>query len=399
MSLSAQQAEAMDAVKLWLDDPDKQVFRLFGYAGTGKTTIAKEVDAFVGGEVLFAAFTGKAALVLQEKGCPAGTIHRLIYLPSSKCTQRLEDLEMELAEAVSDDPSNLDLINNIKEEIDQENERAKKPSFTKNPDSNLKDAALLVVDEVSMVGKTMAMDLLSYGRKILVLGDPAQLPPVGEAGFFTNREPDFMLTEIHRQAAGSPVLQLATKVRQGEGLEQGDYGDSRVIGRGVLDIAAVSRNFDQILVGTNRCRHDLNRQVRAELGFTSHLPEEGDKLVCLRNDYDRGLLNGSQWNVLSSQLMTPDVISMDIVDDNGFVLCVQAWTHFFESREKDLRPWDVKTFLSFDFAYAMTVHKSQGSSWPRVLVIDESAVFRADASKHLYTAVTRAKESVTVVQK
>ena len=110
MNLSKQQSSALDAIRTWLKDPDKQVFRLIGYAGTGKTSVAKEFEPMVGGEVLYACFTGKAALVLREKGCPATTIHKLIYVPSDKCTERIEELEMELIEAQTDDPSNTALI-------------------------------------------------------------------------------------------------------------------------------------------------------------------------------------------------------------------------------------------------------------------------------------------------
>ncbi len=403
MTLSDQQSEALTAVKDWIADPDKQVFRLFGYAGTGKTSIAKEFATTVGGTVLYACFTGKAALVLQQKGCPATTIHRLIYVPAPKSTERLEDLECELAELQlelrqwPDDPSIIDGVAKLEREIDKENKIAKQPRFAPNPDSDLHDAALLVIDEVSMVGKAMALDLLKFDVKILVLGDPAQLPPVGEAGFFTKADPDFMLTEVHRQAAESPVLQLATLVRGRKPLEQGDYGESRVVPKGALKIGEVAK-FDQILCGTNKARHDINRQVREELGFKTHLPEEGDKLVCLRNDYDRGLLNGSQWKVLSALSIDADRIQLDLLGDDGSVQCLTTWTHYFEQRESELKPWDMRTHMIFDFAYAMTVHKAQGSSWPHVLVIDESKCFRHDASRWLYTALTRASESVTVVQ-
>ena len=106
IDLSPQQLAALDAVTNWARDPGAaQCFRLFGYAGTGKTTIAKEFASTVGGKVLYAAYTGKAALVLQEKGCPATTIHKLVYIPSNGCTKKLEELEaalLELQEAWAD---------------------------------------------------------------------------------------------------------------------------------------------------------------------------------------------------------------------------------------------------------------------------------------------------------
>ena len=409
MSLTRQQDDALSAIEAWIKDPDQQVFRLFGYAGTGKSTIAKEFEPMVGGLVLYAAYTGKAALVLQRKGCPATTIHKLIYIPAAKSTEKLERLEDELLDLKATQKQNLEkgdtgaaanadhIIADCEAEIEQENLLARTPSFIPNPESDLNDADLLVIDEVSMVGKQMAGDLLSFGVKILVLGDPAQLPPVADTGFFTQAEPDYLLTEVHRQASDSPVLALATAVRQGEDLPRGEWGATRVISRGILGIDEVAA-FDQVLCGTNRARRDTNRQIREELGFTSHLPEEGDKLICLRNDYDVGLLNGSQWIVLDSHIINEDVIRLVIESDAGGSMSVTCWRHYFEERDADLRPWDIRTFQAFDFGYCITVHKAQGSSWPNVLVIDQSHIFRADARKHLYTALTRASESVTVVQ-
>jgi len=397
MELSPQQAEAMRAVKAWVKT-DKQVFRLFGYAGTGKTSIAKEFANTVGGQVLYAAFTGKATMVLQQKGCyPATTIHKLIYRPSDKCVERLEDLELELMQAEQADPVDQAFVDNLKDEVLAESDRIKNPNFKTNPDSDLKTASLLIIDEVSMVGKEMAMDLLSYDTKILVLGDPAQLPPVGCAGFFTSKKADFLLTEIHRQAAGSPVLAIADLARKGQTIPVGESGGSRVVPTGKLGIAEVAE-FDQIIVGTNRARKDINRLVRQHLERKTHLPEEGDKLVALRNNYERGILNGSQWEVLRVEPVDEDRIWMQIKGD-GFTQIVTAWTHHFEGREREIRPWDMKLYEHFDFGYAVTCHKAQGSQWDNILVIDESRVFRSDSRKWLYTAVTRAAKSVTIVKK
>jgi exodeoxyribonuclease-5 len=96
-----------------------------------------------------------------------------------------------------------------------------------NPESEAASADLIVVDECSMVGPDLGRDLLSYGRKVLVLGDPAQLPPVDGAGFFTDRSPDWLLTEIHRQAAESPIIVLANRARQGMRISVGAYGSVR----------------------------------------------------------------------------------------------------------------------------------------------------------------------------
>lgn len=396
MELSPQQQDAMDAVRAWAKDPTKQVFRLFGYAGTGKTTIAKEFANTVGGTVLYAAFTGKATMVLQRKGCyPASTVHRLIYTPSEKSTERLEELEMELVQALAEEPLDEKRVAELEAAVHAESDRVKQPTFTINRDSDLTTARMVVIDEVSMVGKEMAKDLLSFNKKVLCLGDPAQLPPVGSAGFFINKPADFLLTEVHRQAAGSPVLQLAGCARKGSPLPEGDLGESRVVPKGTLSIDEVA-GFDQIIVGTNKARRDINIQVRKHLERSSHLPQPGDKLVALRNNYERGILNGSQWEVTHAE-HNGDRIWMQIKGD-GFTQVVTAFAHYFEGREKDIRPWEMRDAEHFDYGYAITCHKAQGSQWDNILVIDESRIFRHDWKKWLYTAITRAAESITVVR-
>jgi exodeoxyribonuclease V len=229
MTWSAQQEQALVAVRQWFIDPaSPQIFRLFGFAGTGKTTLSQEIANLVeddgDGKVLYGAFTGKAALVMRQKGCrKASTIHSLIY-------------------SLDDDGTSI-------------------PKFVLNEDSAVKDAKLVIIDECSMVGAELAHDLLSFGVKILVLGDPAQLPPVQDAGFFTNRKPDFMLTEVHRQARDNPIIRMSMDVRAGKGLEHGDFGACKVLRRGELD-PAEALAADMILVGTNVKRHICNRRHR-----------------------------------------------------------------------------------------------------------------------------------------
>ena len=400
MELSQQQREAKDKVAEWLSS-DQQVFRLFGYAGTGKTTIAKCLGDMVDGTVLYGAYTGKAALQLTKAGVQAQTIHRMIYIPSDKSNERLVELEFELDEAKNDpewegrDRVDLEEIQRL---IESEKQRLKEPNFSMNHDSIVKDAALVVIDEVSMVGERMGKDLESFDVPILVLGDTAQLPPIKSGGYFTNDEPDYLLTEIHRQAAGSPVLQLATNVRKGVKLQYGVFDGSAVLPKGEISIADVA-GYDQVLVGRNRTRRALNTQIREHLGFEGHLPQAGDRLVCLRNNYDRGLLNGSQWKVLEVFEVDTDRTILSIESEEGFRQELVAWNHYFEDRDKELSPWNIRTHEAFDFGYALTCHKAQGSQWPRVLVIDESYVFpKRDRRRWLYTAITRASQGVTIIR-
>lgn len=370
MNWSPQQQQAIAAVKRWLEDPRApQVFRLFGFAGTGKTTLAKHLADGVDGTVVYAAFTGKAALVLRSKGCEgASTIHSLIYKPV-------------------------------------ENEVTGHTEFIKNPDSVVGIASLCVIDEVSMVGEDLARDLLSFGTKVLVLGDPAQLPPVKGEGFFINATPDFMLTEVHRQAAENPIIRMSIDIREGRGLKPGRYGDSRVGLRREIDkdeLRSLVLQADQVLCGVNKTRQAFNirmRQLKGHVGKLEHWhPVENDKLICLRNDHGKGLLNGGLWRVNRSAYRKGQfdmlLTSLDIAD--ALPVEVSVPQQFFLGTEKDMDWRELKRADQFTYGDTLTVHKSQGSQWNNVLLFDESFVFREDARKHLYTAITRAAEKVDV---
>jgi exodeoxyribonuclease V len=212
------------------------VFRVFGYAGTGKTTIVSHAisdlglttgTAGLGGDVLYAAFTGKAALVMTRKGTPASTIHSLIYHVSEPTEAEIEKIKKEIADLAVRLPSMGPAERQFEEvrlkKLELQLKDIHKPRFTLNPGSILRDAKLLVLDEVSMVGDDMAHDLLSFGKPVLVLGDPGQLPPVKGEGAFTKVQPDVMLTEVHRQTGESAIIRLATMARQGKPIPYGEH--------------------------------------------------------------------------------------------------------------------------------------------------------------------------------
>ena len=362
---SPQQEGAIKEVRSWLQDKRApQVFRLFGYAGTGKTTLARGIAEGVRGPVLFGAFTGKAAQVLRSKGCDgARTIHSMIYIPE----------ESETTE----------------------------PRFILNKHSEVVDADLVIIDECSMVDEQLGRDLLSFGTKVLVLGDPAQLPPVTGAGYFTEDvTPNVMLTEVHRQARDNPIIVMSMAVREGGALALGSYGESRVISRD--DVTSDdTMAADQVLVGLNRTRQAFNRRLRELHGRTVATPVEGDRLVCLRNDRTKKLFNGSLWTVSKKPKLKGNVVILSVMPEDADLLtkptAVKVRKEFFTGEEDQLAWPDKKGTQEFTYGYALTVHKSQGSQWDDVVVFDESFAFREHRSRHLYTAVTRAAKRVTIV--
>jgi exodeoxyribonuclease-5 len=369
--LSPHQDDALKAVGQWLKAKPgagntPQVFRLFGYAGTGKTTLAKYLAEHVDGEVKFAAFTGKAASVMRGKGCHgASTIHALIY----RARESGEEV----------------------------------PSFDLWDDAPASKAELIIIDECSMVDAELGRDLLSFGVPLLVLGDPAQLPPIQGGGFFTDGEPDAMLTQVHRQAEGNPIIRLSMDIRAGEYLEPGRYGETEVIAKADLDPARVLE-ADQVLVGRNATRRAYNLRMRERRGFTDALPAAGDKLVCLRNNRKKGLFNGSLWSVKERGSRKggtkTGIMSLRLMPDEdaaarGVKVSVrpECFTGGIEQVDWQRR----KPYDEFDYGYVLTVHKAQGSQWDDVVLFDESFAFQESRQRWLYTGVTRAAKRLTVV--
>ena len=360
MNWSPQQDNALLAVERWRKAGGAQVFRLFCYAGAGKTTLARHIAENAGGDVAFAAFTGKAAHVMRQKGCAgATTIHSLIYRPSS----------------------------------DNEGE----PSFTIRYDAPAADADLIIIDECSMVDEELGRDLLSFNKPVLVLGDPAQLPPVKGGGYFTEGEPDFMLTEIHRQAADNPIIRLSMAIREGEHFDE-QSEQCRLVSRKDITTDEII-GADQILVGANRTRKRYNDRLRELHGHTDATPEAGEKLVCLRNNKKKGLLNGGLWTVASRLSPRGGRVRFSVrPEEGGKAVNVSVPRQFFTDGPESV-PWPQRKGADeFDYGYALTVHKAQGSQWDNVVLFDESFMFREHGARWLYTGVTRAAERLTLVR-
>jgi exodeoxyribonuclease-5 len=363
---TSHQDAALKAVADWLQEKPargaRPIFRLFGYAGTGKTTLARHIADSVDGKVHFAAFTGKAAMVMRSKGCAgATTIHSLIY----RARESGEEV----------------------------------PSFELWDDAPASKAKLIVIDECSMVDAELGRDLMSFGVPVLVLGDPAQLPPIQGGGFFTEAEPDAMLTEVHRQAQDDPIVRLSMDIRAGRSLETGTYGETQVVRRDGLDPQRVL-DADQVLVGRNATRRAYNMRMRERRGIEEPLPVAGDKLVCLRNNRKKGLFNGGLWSVKERGARKSGVMTLRLLPDEemgGRAIKVSVRPECFLGGIEDFEWARRKRYDEFDYGYVLTVHKAQGSQWDDVVLFDESFAFQETRDRWLYTGVTRAAKKLTVV--
>lgn len=395
---SPQQVVALDRVGRWLREKNKPFFTLAGYAGTGKTTLAKHLTASVDGMVYYACYTGKGAHVLRRTGIPnVSTIHKLIYKPKDKSQEHLRKLIAERLELQKHDPLPTVLLAKVEAQIKIEQDNLARPMFALNDESPLTGAALLVVDEYSMVDWQMREDLLSFGCPILLLGDPGQLPPVrGNPGF--PGQPDVLLTEIHRQAENNPIIWLSREVREGRSLKPGAYDDTLIVRYGDVpkdEIAKYVLGCDQLLVGRNATRASSNARARELLGHRNVLPEQGDKLVCLRNNHDVGLLNGQMWTARTDAVFDGQYVILDLLgeEEGQRIECI-AHADYFHGNTPE--PWTRKDAEEFDYGNALTVHKSQGSQWDTTTLFDEW--YSQHRKEWLYTGLTRAAVKTTIVQ-
>lgn len=342
-------------------------------------------------KVAYATYTGKAAEVLRKKGnSNAMTLHRLLYDSIPK----------------------------------------QGGGFMRIPKKQL-EYSIIVVDEVSMVPKSMIDMLLAHRVYILFLGDPFQLPQIdkNETHDLLDK-PHIFLDEVMRQAAESEIIQLTMKIRNGEQIDYSSGKEVIVTSKSSLVTGHLTW-ADQIICGTNATRIALNNQMRDILGY-SGLPQDGEKMICLRNYWDdisedgsSSLVNGMTGiikNPFESFRMAPrfikmnnhkmDIIQGNFISDDG---------KLFENVEMDKKlitdgeyslDWKETYALGklknkigniipreFAFGYAITAWKAQGSEWDHVLAIEERFPFdKKEHARFLYTVCTRASKKLVLVR-
>lgn len=409
--LSDEQQQVLDQVMIRMNEcgfhAPRHLRNLFittvgGYAGTGKTTLLsylrKEIKkSYPNLSVSFVTFTGKAASVLQSKlsSCYTdvsndyvGTIHGLIYKPEVKWDRNLKAF----------------IIVGWR---------------LKNVDEIYTD--LIIIDEGSMVSSKLWNDLKSLAVPIIVVGDHGQLPPIGDS-FNLVQYPDFKLTQIHRQALQSPIIALSQFVRK-----NGYIPFNRIFSNEVFKLSwnhpkckNIWENkvtFDEnliVLCGFNSTRQTLNSMIRKRMGYSGNLPCIGERIICLQNDHKRGVMNGQIGTLI--WLMPGDHgiyrMTLDVDTYSEPLECAVsnkcfgqvAYTIYDKSEEsKKQYNYVVKHGLDpidyFDYGYAMSIHKSQGSEWEKVILFEQRSKHWDDEyySRWLYTGITRAKTKLFII--
>lgn len=404
------QMAAIDAAVEYVNNFEftrKEVFRLFGYAGTGKTTILKAIRDRITRRAMFMASAGKAAMVLRTKGCDdASTIHKRCYDPRGQAIKHYQD-DLALWESMPEGYEKIELGKSL----DKLKLSLNRPSFVLKDVLEFPKDSSFFLDEVSQVGRDVGEDMISFGFPIIACGDPFQLPPIQGEGFFTNAKPDILLTHIHRQEAGNAVLKLATFVRTGGALRlpYGYMDDSRVV-RALPP--REYREYDQVLCGFNKTRIAVNHAFRKMDGRTK-VCEAGDKLICLQNNYegDYSVMNGSTWIVESATPVTMgrfqyyrcNLMSLDFPGETLQNYLVHTMP-FLEGTKHHQKFWTPMLTgrpeaLVMTYGNAMTVHKAQGSQFGSVAFIDEWSRSDSKYQNHLYTGLTRAANRVTVIRR
>lgn len=377
MDLTAHQKRAVNACvqSIRAGEP---LTRLFGYAGTGKTTVAKIIADIVTDSPVYATYTAQAAIVL---GNGAQTIHKILYRKKG---------------AVLDEHGHWQPL--------WETDPAKAGWLRRVP--------LLVLDEVSMIDDKMGKDIMDLGIQVLAIGDPAQLPPVkGRTGYFM-RDQEMVtawLTRVVRHQG--KILELATDIREHgtSALRNPRYREFRR--------AAPHASYDQVIVGYHATRDRENAGIRRATGCEEDsVLEPGERIICLWNNYELEVFNGQQYIVEEidypgrerTHMYLTCTCTLDSIYDCD--ICgwapgsiVPVWHRGFIGKTGE--DWlknklDYKTqkrAMIATYGYAVTAYKSQGDEWNSVLVINESEGGPWPARNWLYTAVTRAVQRLTVV--
>lgn len=383
--LSSGQAEALSAIGAWLKSKDQPYLTLGGYAGTGKTTLIAALREILAKNqpdmrLAFVAYTGKATQVLKKhlraqsvtkKADTVSTIHSLMYYSNSKKDQ---------------------------------------PVSWRKRESLKYD--LIIADEASMIGQDIWQDLLSFGIPVLAVGDHGQLPPIG-SNFNLMAEPHIRLEQIFRQSVTSPIIKIATNARINGEVLIGDYSpivkklqkSNSETGEIVEEILRRHNVDSLVLCGYNHTRQKLNKYIRELKEFESSYPMAGDTIVCLRNSRESGLSNGQVGVIRYIGEADDDIkkqwwylqADFDGVKFEGYAPREQFGALTTMSRLPKRKKSDLVGL--FDFGYALTVHKAQGSQAQRVLLFEErfSQMNDDDWRRWLYTAVTRAEEELFIV--
>jgi len=403
--LSNEQKNVHDSIIDWVKCKNytynKNYITCGGYAGTGKTFLITQLRKTIYENwrrlrVAFVTFTGKASSVLKQKLLEnnsiydydyCGTIHSLLYRPKyiySKILKKMVIYKWEKIETL--------------------------------------DYDIIIIDEASMVSGVIWKDIISYNKPVIAIGDHGQLPPI-EGSFSLLKNLDLELKNIHRQSLNSPIINLSSFVRK-----YGYIPSNRIFSKDVFKVSWKSNicqkkwnniNFDEniiVLCGFNNSRVKINNIIRKKLDFIRDEPYPSERIICLRNNYNSKIMNGQIgtliWLMPHSKIMNRMTIQMDgvgeiydgIVSKEGFGKTFYDDLYNIDNKKKkdikkNIKDSEFASLDYFDFGYCISVHRSQGSEWQKVVVFEQRSKYWDDVyyAKWLYTSITRAREKLMII--
>lgn len=406
------------------------VFAVSGLAGTGKTTTLVDLVETLQAEGLRPAVctpTGKAAHVINTKqsSFTATTLHRVLTERPIDGLQtvhkRLDELDLKSRQPEGLTPEEQSEQQRLFEDLDSKstNRLNFKPI---SPDSFFNDYDLLVFDESSMIGMSTYEDLIApISCPKVFFGDAGQLPPVQDRPAVDLKHAAVRLTDIMRQHEHSGILKLAHHIQRKRDYlplsEIAKYRDLTIRKDFVPEMVEGFENDHQVLCWKNKTRHEVSRRIRDARGVQfkneefAFLPKSGEYIMIDENDDSRRLLKGQLMRVKQTKMYRPDVnpfmAQILCVDEQGvdrsFMTCLtdlmEGYDLPFQRSETFLlnaMRWAERDAVRVMWPYCLTVHKAQGSEWDKVLYLGEMPMGNPEWSKHAYTAVTRARDSVVV---
>jgi len=413
-----------------LEPDNPRILRCGGYAGSGKTTVMGHLAKALqdaGKLVAYATFTGRASGRLLQSLAKAGVAASNRQAVPSRRNGEENQMALGFGEMRMPFCGTLHRLL-YAAIIDQATDECR--GYRKRTKAD-REYDLIVIDEASMVGDEMLIDIKRFGIKILAVGDHGQLRPVGDCGSLM-ANPDIRLEKIHRQAEGNPIIQLAHAIREAGRIDKGFAGDAirfgsrKEIGRFYLDAAVYCIRAEQARTGAdavpgaildvgalcfmNRTRIDINRQVRKALAYDGP-PKDNETVMCVRNT-QFGVFNGMRgivvgdsttddWEVYARLSFPQEDVELPIMKLCGYQLHREKPINKVEEMQRQLPGLQSLGQLGMlcDYGYAATVHKFQGSGIQHAIwVIDRN--YNTDDSdwrRFAYTAVTRAISKLTIL--
>lgn len=423
MELSTQQLGVVNKVLDWYKGFDTNptadpVITIGGYAGTGKTTIVKYIaEKLPEKNIIFCAYTGKAAQVLSSKlGREVSTIHKLLYKPV--VAQEITKERFFRINTGGDVLYERYKVGEKKGQYKLDEYGSKIPLYTEKEVKfqavrgweRVKDldADLIIIDEASMVTKKILDDLLSFNIPIIAIGDHGQLPPVA-SNYNLMQRPMYILEEIFRQAKDNSIIELSALVREGTPLKIGSYGkETRRLPKEYSDKAIegiapfILQGRGIILAAYNHKRKRINTQVRKFLKLENKDLHIGEIVICLYNKMEMGLANGMMFKVI--EILGTNANFHHVTIEDIFTPERRLTVRIARQQlgNKELLSHLRSKYELFDYGYCLTVHKSQGSEIENVLLFEPHPFglrqIGIDFKRWMYTGITRAKNNLVIIK-